>query len=204
MGIGELADPRILSPSVTRAIRVAFPLTPFRGSGTLRSGLGPLALSLLTLCGCTSAAEDHLLRTYFDTCAVADRTALSNMAIVAFDPGQDGVVGHFRITRRSPVRIEPVTGGRSFDDPTSARIVALSLLDPLRPRDPSGAHLALQTLDLDADVYRGSQSELQVLNVMLARAETPRDTGRWIVVRLVRGARISPAASSVPPTRTGP
>ena len=156
------------------------------------------------LAGCAAAAEDHLLRTYFDTCAIADRTALSNMAIVAFDPGRDGVVGHFRVTRRSPVRIEPVIGGRSFDDPTAARIVSLSLLDPQRPRDPSGARLVLQTLDLDADVYRGSGSEQQVLNVMLARAETPRDTGRWIVVRLVRGARISPAASSGRPTQTAP
>src|SRR5512141_426631 len=80
------------------------------------------------LAGCAAAAEDHLLRTYFDTCAIADRTALSNMAIVALDPARDGVVGHFRVTRRSSIRIEPVTGGRSFDDPTAARIVALSLL----------------------------------------------------------------------------
>ncbi len=166
-------------------------------------GLTPFFF-LLLLAACTSAAEDQLLRTYFDTCAIADRTALANMAIVAFEPGRDGVVGHFRVIRRSPVRIEPVTDGRSFDDPTAAHIVAMSLLDPLRPRDPSGAHLALQTLDLDADVYRGSRSERQVLNVMLARAETPRDTGRWIVVRLVRGARISPEASSVRPTRTSP
>ncbi|MGE5815562.1 MAG: hypothetical protein ACM36C_13825 [Acidobacteriota bacterium] len=170
-------------------------------------GLAPLSIlvaALFCASGCTAAAQDHLLRTYFDTCAIADRTALSNMAIVAFDPARDGVVGHFHVTRRSPIRLEPVTGARSFDDPTAARIVSLSLLDPLRPRDPSGAQLAVQTLDVEADVYRENRSEQQVLNVMLARAETPRDTGRWIVVRLVRGARISPAASSARPTRTAP
>lgn len=169
-----------------------------------RSALSLSVAGALFSLACTSAAEDHLLRKYFDTCAIGDRTALANMAIVAFDPGRDGVVGHFRVMRRSSVRIEPATGGRSFDDPTAARVVSLSLLDPLRPRDPSGAQIAFQTLDLGADVYQGNRAAPQVLNVMLARAETPRDTGRWIVVRLVRGARISPAASSVPPTRSEP
>jgi hypothetical protein len=194
--IGELRLILKSSNGVTRVIRSAFG----RGSSALSLSV---AVALLSA-ACTGAAEDQLLRTYFDTCAIADRTALSNLAIVAFDPGRDGVVGHFRVTRRSAIRIEPVTAGRSFDDPTAGRIVSLSLVDPLRPRDPSGAKLALQTLDVDADVYRESRSERQVLNVMLARAETARDTGRWIVVRLVRGARISPAASSDRPTRTAP
>lgn len=148
-----------------------------------------LLLAMLTV-ACGGRAEQVVLRGYFDTCAAADDVALANIALVTLDPKRDGVVGPFRI-----VAIDPEVQQPAAANPTAVR---LSLFDPLRPHDGTGARLVSETVRLRAEIHRDGRTSEQAIAVTLARAETSKVTGRWVVVRLVLGGRTLPEAFSAP------
>jgi hypothetical protein len=160
------------------------PSTWYRSGVRVRAAL---LLALLTV-ACGSRAEETVLRGYFDTCAVADDVALANAALVALDPQRDGVVGAFRVVRVDPEVHQPANAHPAA--------VHLSLQDPLRRHDESGAVLISETVHLRADVHRGGRATEQTMAVTLARAKTASTVGRWIVVRLVLDGRTLPEVSS--------
>jgi hypothetical protein len=147
---------------------------------------------LLVLCtACAGRLEQHLLRGYFDACAVGDRVALANVALVWLHPAEDGVVGRFDVVRISP-RVERPRS----DNPEAIR---LSLLDGQEDYDEARARLVEETVDVAAEIHLGGELFRRELSVTLARAETPDAVGRWIVVRLAPGGRTLRAASSARP-----
>lgn len=147
---------------------------------------------LLLFCtACGSRLEQHLLRTYFDTCAVADAAMLANMALVWLDPGQDGTVGRFEVIGVGPKERREAPA----DDPA----VRISLRDPQRDRPVEDAVLVSEAVTVRAELHRGGTRTERTLTVTLARAETRDTVGRWVVIRLVPGGRSVPVVSSAPP-----
>jgi hypothetical protein len=130
---------------------------------------------LVSLAGCARRAEQHILRGYFDTCALADEAALETIALVALDPRRHGVVGHFTIT------------GRSAADPREAGALPAARLSlpPSSGGDPSTADLDAQEIYVIVDLHQGGVVRRASLRVTLARARSRGNVGRWIVVRLV-------------------
>jgi hypothetical protein len=61
------------------------------------------AAAILAACGRTPADEQVLIR-FFEQSRVYDRTMLSTVAAVAFNPRTDGVVRQFTIVERRPDR----------------------------------------------------------------------------------------------------
>ena len=53
----------------------------------------------LTLIGCSAPAEQRLLTKFFAASRLRDLTALQNVSTVVFEPGINGVVTSFDITR---------------------------------------------------------------------------------------------------------
>jgi hypothetical protein len=146
---------------------------------------------LLLLCtSCGNRLEQHLLRTYFDTCAIADAAILANMALVWLDPARDGTVGRFEI-----VEVGPRERHEAKEDAAAVRI---SLRDPARPAPARVAVLVSESVSVRAEVHYKGTITRRTFTVTLARAETEDTVGRWVVVRLVPGGRTVPAASSGP------
>lgn len=169
---------------ISARLRVSVPLW-------FRSAPSTLTVALFVswlAAGCAGRAEQAFLRGYFDTCAAADDVSLANIALVALDPKRDGVVGTFRVLKVDPETEQPAAA--------HPRAVRLSLLDPLRPHDEGAAVLLTKTVQLLAEVHRDGRVSEEPLAVTLSRAKTPETIGRWIVVRLVRGGRTLPEASS--------
>jgi hypothetical protein len=147
--------------------------------------------SLLFLCtACSGRAERLVLRAYFDACAVADLTALRNVALVWLHPAEDGVVGQFEVVEIAPDERRPAS--------SAPAAVRLSLSDPLRDFDTGEAVLVARTVRVRAEMHRHGSTFSQELTVTMARAETPGTAGRWIVIRLAPGGRTLTAASSAP------
>ena len=142
---------------------------------------------LVSLAGCAGRVERQVLRAYFDACALADDTALADLALVALDPRRDGVVGHFTVTSLSPIRL------RQSDAPT---LVRLSLPDPPPDSAPGPPGLEWRDIDVDAELHGPREVRDAAIRVTIARARVDGTVGRWIVVRLVLDGRILPAASS--------
>jgi hypothetical protein len=149
---------------------------------------------LLSLAGCAGRVERQVLRAYFDACALADDTALAEIALVTLDPRRDGVVGHFAMTGLSPIRL------RLADAPT---VVRLSLPPPLLEGATELPHLEWRDVDVQAELHGAAGVRDAELRVTIARARADGAIGRWIVVRLVLDGRILPAASSGQPSETG-
>lgn len=141
---------------------------------------------LASLAACAGRAEQHILRGYFDTCALADEAALETIALVVLDPRRHGVVGHFTIT------------GRSAADPREAgTLPAIRLsLPPSSDADPSTADLEARDIDVLADLHHDGVVRRATLRVTLARARSRGTVGRWIVVRLVLDGQTVTSASS--------
>ena len=145
---------------------------------------------LLSLAGCAGRAEQHILRAYFDACALADDAALETIALVALDPQRHGVVGHFTITGRSAA---------DLSEADALSTVRLSL-PPSPDHDSPAADLEARDLDVLADLHHGGAARRANLRVTLAQARLQGTLGRWIVVRLVLDGQTVTAASSGRPS----
>ena len=62
-----------------------------------------VSLITLTLVGCSAPAEQLLLTQFFAASRLRDLTALHNYATIVFEPGVDGVVTSFEVTRVATV-----------------------------------------------------------------------------------------------------
>jgi hypothetical protein len=143
-----------------------------------------VVLLALFSAACSGRVEQQVLRGYFDTCSAADDVALANVALVALDPKRDGSVGHFRLLRITPSTWRPGEASR--------RVARLSLFDPLTLHDPERSVLVSEDVDLSVDLHAHGKVREARMTVTLARAETERTDGRWIVVRLVLDGRTLP------------
>jgi hypothetical protein len=143
---------------------------------------------LLSLGGCASRTELHVLRVYFDTCALADEAALAGLALVALDPQRHGVVGRFTVTGRSAV-----------DVGAWAASAARLSWPPSPDQESRTARLEGRDVEVLADLHHDGAVHPATLRVTLARVRSGRRSGRWIVVRLVLDGQTVTAASSAPP-----
>ena len=84
------------------------------GSSISRTTLGMLLTMVMVgggiLTGCGGAEERSLLRNFFTASRVNDRATLGNIAMVGFDPNQEGTVGSFDVVsvgeeERRPMRM---------------------------------------------------------------------------------------------------
>jgi hypothetical protein len=78
-----------------------------------------VALTALTLAGCSSAPEQTILNEFFAASRLRDRTALQNVATVSFEPNVQGIITSFTITKVTPVAGD---GVRSEDVSISAPV----------------------------------------------------------------------------------
>jgi hypothetical protein len=58
----------------------------------------------LAVIGCSTAAEQSILSQFFAASRLRDTTALKNIATVVFEPGTQGIVTSFEITKIEPYR----------------------------------------------------------------------------------------------------
>ena len=93
--------------------------------------MAPLAMLFVTACS-GSGAEQTLIRAYFTAARTGDRTTLNNIAMVAFDPREDGTVSTFSIEsvaeeQRRPLRLKElsvalITAQQAEDDFTAEKV----------------------------------------------------------------------------------
>ena len=93
--------------------------------------MAPLATLLVSACS-GSGAERTLIRAYFVAARTGDRTTLNNIAMVAFDPREDGTVSTFSIEsvaeeQRRPLRLKElsaalITAQQAEDDFTAEKV----------------------------------------------------------------------------------
>jgi hypothetical protein len=132
---------------------------------------------------CGGRAEHAVLRGYFDTCAVADRVALVNGALVSLDPNRDGVVGRFRVVRVRRLGQRPA--------PPDSHLAHLSLTP--YSSDRAGIQLSSRDVDVLAELHRAGGKHERQMTVTLTRAEGPERVGRWIVEKVVLDGQTLPA-----------
>lgn len=58
-----------------------------------------VALTAVTLAGCSPAAERTILEEFFALSRLRDKTALQNVATVSFEPDVQGIITSFAITK---------------------------------------------------------------------------------------------------------
>jgi hypothetical protein len=63
-----------------------------------------LLQTTLAVIGCSTAAEQSILSQFFAGSRLRDTTALKNIATVVFEPGTQGIVTSFEITKIEPYR----------------------------------------------------------------------------------------------------
>jgi hypothetical protein len=97
------------------------------------------ALLLIALCpGCRwTSADEQLLIEFFDQSRVYDRTRLSRLATVVFNPATDGIVHRFDIVDRGPERTS-ASGAQTRDVTIRAAV--------LPPEGPPAERLLVVTL----------------------------------------------------------
>ena len=93
--------------------------------------MAPLATLFVSACS-GSGAEQTLIRAYFTAARTGDRTTLNNIAMVAFDPREDGTVSTFSIEsvaeeQSRPLRLKElsvalITAQQAEDDFTAEKI----------------------------------------------------------------------------------
>ena len=93
--------------------------------------MAPLAMLFVSACG-GSGTERTLIRAYFVAARTGDRTTLNNIAMVAFNPREDGTVSTFSIEsvaeeQSRPLRLKDlsaalVTAQQAEDDFTAEKI----------------------------------------------------------------------------------
>ena len=93
--------------------------------------MAPLATLFVSACG-GSGAERTLIRAYFLAARANDRTTLNNIAMVAFNPREDGTVSTFSIEsvaeeQRRPLRLKElsaalITAQQAEDDFTAEKV----------------------------------------------------------------------------------
>jgi hypothetical protein len=66
-----------------------------------------VALTAVTLVGCSSAAEQTILNEFFAASRLRDKTALRNVATVSFEPDVQGIITGFAIMK---VTAAPTSG----------------------------------------------------------------------------------------------
>ena len=93
--------------------------------------MAPLATLFVSACS-GSGAEQTLIRAYFTAARTGDRTTLNNIAMVAFDPREDGTVSTFSIEsvaeeQSRPLRLKElsvalITAQQAEDDFTAEKV----------------------------------------------------------------------------------
>jgi hypothetical protein len=159
------------------------------------------AVGVLSLLACAVSPEEQLLTRFFEASRTLDRTILSRLATVTFNPRVDGSVQTFSIAERRGDERAPLVDARreearrslsaaSGDDVDlagkSVEMITRQLIVDANVRTPDGAVTpAVWIVTLEKAVARASGSVLE---------------GQWIVTRLQRApdARTSRAASSAP------
>jgi hypothetical protein len=139
--------------------------------------------------GCSHAAEQLILKRFFDASRLRDRTALGSMATVVFEPSVDGIISTFTITEVGPTETRPLS-----ENPAMARVAALSLVDS-RDVDVTRLEgvLSSENVVISAPVQLPDGQVVQkTVTVVLAHAlvQGARETtGRWIVTGFSAYAR---------------
>jgi len=164
-----------------------------------RSGI--VALGTLCVIACTVSPEEQVLTRFFEASRTLDRTVLSRIATVTFNPRVDGSVQTFSIVERHPDE-----KGALVDSRREQAIRSLSASTG-EAADLTGASVEMitrqVTVAVDLRTPDGANTPTTLL-VTLEKALRTTDgsavEGQWIVTRLQRApdARTSHAASSVP------
>lgn len=129
---------------------------------------------------CAGGPEEAVLHEFFRASRLRDRTAVSGMAVTAFDPAQRGTVLAFDIIGMAPEGRAPVTRPHVVAD------LSLHYL-PEGPAPETGLELITKEVAIDASVREPAGDIVRrrlVVTMQRAAAGNLRAPGRWIITNV--------------------